>query len=85
MKIGDKVKCIKSLNDENARNVVYFTENSLYTIINIIDNFLYINTNYGFTTIFYLNNPKINKHHFNNYFISIKEERKLKLNKLNSL
>jgi len=83
MKVGDKLYCIKSIKNFNKK--IIYTKNKIYTIKNIysasMSNNLqfYIEDDFGITgTAFYTS-------YSYKYFISLKELRKQKLDKLKSL
>jgi hypothetical protein len=69
MKVGDKIKCIQSTSHT-------FTLNKIYSILELNLNGLLVSSNFPQKII-------IRKELFNDYFINITEERKLKLKKLN--
>lgn len=79
MKVGDKYICIQSRDDLNL-------EGNIYTILNIdadiaisVEKSIYhISAHYS-----YLEIDSINYYIFDDHFISVKEQRKLKLEKLN--
>lgn len=77
LKAGDKILCIND--NVNA----YFKKGNIYTIIDVDSRYYYIdtkdNSHWGFSIEFESFYPG---DHFDKYFISIKELRKQKLNKL---
>lgn len=81
MKIGDKIYCIKS-NDTNFKNKVY-------TILQLDKNIIHVTADGGEETAFskyrlYYINKKVSLwSKFSDYFVTEKEYRKQKLNKLN--
>jgi len=81
LKVGDKIKCIKIYNTNPKSDLVYYDKNKIYTIKNIRLDTVEILTNYGIGLIF--TDRDNTPYDFNEYFISLKEERKIKLDKLN--
>lgn len=82
MKKGDKILCTKNYNIEN--NTVLYKKNNIYTITDIIEDSNGINNRYIIDNYlsFYIKH-QISDWCFDDYFISLKEERKLKLDKIN--
>lgn len=80
MKAGDKLYCIKSIRDRNG-NILY-TKGRKYTIKKYYDELnpqIYIEDNFGKTgPAFYLS-------YSHKYFITMQENRKLKLEKLRNV
>ena len=82
MKQNDKLLCIKSI--KNSSGEIIYTKNKIYKIKNVYNilftnnDQIYIEDNFGVTgTAFYTS-------YLSKYFISLKEIRKLKLQKLKS-
>jgi hypothetical protein len=75
MKVGDKIKCIQNMQSWTVPGKP-FTLNKIYSILELNLNGLLVSSNFPQKII-------IRKELFNDYFINITEERKLKLKKLN--
>lgn len=82
LKVGDKLKCIKTFKSTPVNDLTFYIENNLYPIKNILCNTVEIETNYGLTLIF--NFKEQSNYKFNEYFITLKQDRKQKLDKLNA-
>jgi len=75
LKVGDKVICIKHCGNDRTE----FIKNKICTVTGVFK-FEYEIDYYNFSII-----SKTNHYNFDDYFIALKEIRKQKLDKLNSL
>lgn len=87
MKVGDKVYCIKSRDNLNLENRIYtilkIDHNINEIIISIEKNKYYICSHYMYHAI---TDFDYSEHYvFDEFFITLKEQRKLKLEKLNEI
>jgi hypothetical protein len=87
MKTGDKVYCIKDRIDSDDHGVIYniFTlKNKFYTILSHNNKLIYTTTENQFGPEYYIWCANVEHNYsFSNYFITEKESRKQKLQKLN--
>lgn len=84
MKIGDKVYCIRTrLNTDRKiyNNLTILTNGNYYTIIEIGDVFIKVSSDIEHNFIYRQKNSEI-FYSFNDYFLTEKETRKQKLNKI---
>lgn len=83
MKIGDKVRCIKSCSYTDYKGVQYsYTLNNNYEIIWLTDKHVNIKCDNNLCVTFYLIGKNIECDSFNTYFSTLREQRKLKLKKI---
>lgn len=79
MKEGDYITCKKNYYKTEFNNffqIPIFKRNQKYKISNIC----YVWYNFGYS--FYINNIRFNESDLNEYFYTLKEERKIKLDKI---
>lgn len=86
MKTGDKLLCIKSIQytDYNYDNYTY-TKNNNYKILYFDDNRINIQCEENKHISFYLKETRPYTETYKDYFMPIKESRKLKLLKINTI
>jgi hypothetical protein len=84
MQIGDKLICIKTYNSYYSNNT-YYQKNKIYSITNISYNNIEEDFNYEINETLWFNDNRSRQFDIKEYFITLKEERKIKLEKLNSL
>lgn len=80
MNIGEQVYCIKTLNHYSYD---FFIKGKLYTITHSYYGNIRIKDEVSGTSEFNLIEPNADQYKFENYFITNKEYRKLKIEKLN--
>lgn len=85
MKVGDKLYCTNTLTHDNIN---YFIKNKYYTIIDVYPQTIKVLDELGgyYINWFFetqIESQQYDQYKLNDYFISIKEHRKLKLEKLN--
>jgi hypothetical protein len=99
IKEGDKVLCIKDFHctvNGTKHDIVLFEKNKHYIVTAVINNYRRVNISYNngsnrfieqfnFYTKSYASKMYIQHLRFENYFITNKQNRKLKLNKLNEI
>jgi len=86
MKVGDKVYCIKdNISDAGEEyEHVYHLNGNVYTILRCNSKLIYTTTENQYGDEYYSWYVESNEYKiFSNYFITEKEQRKLKLEKLN--
>lgn len=77
---GDKLYCKKTL---NHFDLVFFYEGKIYTVINILNNDIRISDEVSSMSFFDISQSSLDEYRFEDYFMTNKEYRKLKLDKIN--
>lgn len=80
LEIGDKVICIKTFNGRTGFKMTYYVKDNIYIITDNRNNTIDINTNYNIPICFNFNENSY--YYFKEYFITLKELRKQKLDKI---
>lgn len=84
MKSGELVICLVDADRDPLAGTYFYRKGNHYSIDDIFDNSIYINSEDGSSYYFYIRQkPYNNDFLFSDYFMTLMEYRKLKLEKLN--